>query len=221
MKKFYTVIHVETRPQTLINADYAWSNGADGIFLINHSIDTERLLEIYQAVRTHYPDKWIGLNFLGTDAGEAMQLLPSDADGLWTDNAEIDEAGPNIIPQKRYDNFKKAHPRCTYFGGVAFKYQRHVAELELAAEKAQQCMDAICTSGLMTGVAADIEKIKRLASAKGEKPLALASGITPENVTDFLPYVDHFLVATGISRSFCMLDPDKVKLLADKIKAFS
>ena len=82
-------------------------------------------------------------------------------------------------------------------------------------------MDVICTSGPATGLAADIEKIQRLYSARGEKTLALASGITPENVSEYLPCADHFLVATGISRSFYMLDPEKVKLLADKIKAFS
>ena len=221
MKKFYTVLHVATRPQALINAAYAYSNGADGIFLINHSIDTEYLLEIYLAVRAHYPDKWIGLNFLGMDADEAMQFLPSDADGLWTDNAAIDETGTNIAPQKWYEAFKKAHPRCTYFGGVAFKYQRRVDELELAAEKARPCMDVICTSGPATGLAADIEKIQRLYSARGEKTLALASGITPENVSEYLPCADHFLVATGISSSFYMLDPGKVKLLADKIKEYN
>ena len=37
-KTFYPVIHVETLQQTLINAGYAYANGADGIFLINHAI---------------------------------------------------------------------------------------------------------------------------------------------------------------------------------------
>ena len=41
------------------------------------------------------PDKWIGLNFLGLDAEEAMLDTPEDANGLWTDNAEIDEFGEN------------------------------------------------------------------------------------------------------------------------------
>ena len=221
MKQFYVVIHVETLQQTLINADYAYTNGADGIFLINHAISTDYLLDIYQEVRKKYPDNWIGLNFLGLKAEDAMLVTPADADGLWVDNAEIDELGNNIAPWEWYVHFKKTHAKCTYFGGVAFKYQRHVEELEAAAEKAQGCMDVICTSGNETGTAADLKKIKRLSSEKGKKLLALASGATPENVNDFLPYVDCFLVATGISRSFRMLDPARVKLFAGKIKEYN
>ena len=222
MKKlFYTVIHVEDLEQTLINADYAYSNGADGIFLINHAVSTGMLLNIYQNVRKKYLHNWIGLNFLGLDADEAMQILPEDADGLWTDNAEIDESGNNIFPWEWYVKFKKTHPESSYFGGVAFKYQRHVENLESAAEKAAACMDVICTSGAGTGVAASIEHVQRLSTAKGKRQLALASGVTPENIADFLPYADCFLVATGISKSFRMLDPDKVKELADKIKQYN
>ena len=36
-----------------------------------------------------------------------------------------------------------------------------------------------------------------------------------------MPYVDCFLVATGISRSFRMLDPARVKLFAGKIKEYN
>lgn len=56
---------------------------------------------------------------------------------------------------------------------------------------------------------------------KGNGPLALANGVTPENIDSFLPYADCFLVATGVSRSFRMLDPRKVKLLAEKIRAYN
>lgn len=222
MKKlFYAVIHVEDLEQTLINADYAYTNGADGIFLINHAVSTQSLLDIYQEVRKVYPNRWIGLNFLGLDAEEAMFATPTDANGLWTDNAEIDELGENIAPWEWFMNFYDTHPQCTYFGGVAFKYQRRVAELECAAEKSVACMDVICTSGPGTGIAADVEHVRQLAAGKGKMPLALASGVTPENIADFLPYTDCFLVATGISKTFRMLDPGKVKELAEKVKAYN
>ena len=56
---------------------------------------------------------------------------------------------------------------------------------------------------------------------KGNRPLALASGVTPENIDTFLPYAHCFLAATGVSRSFRMLAPEKVKLLAEKIRAYN
>ena len=50
-------------------------------------------------------------------------------------------------------------------------------------------------------------------------PLAIASGITPENVGDFLPYASAFLVATGISRNFHDLDPRRVARLVGVVRA--
>ncbi|MCD8309993.1 MAG: hypothetical protein LUB83_02070 [Prevotellaceae bacterium] len=50
--------------------------------------------------------------------------------------------------------------------------------------------------------------------------LAIASGITPQNVTDYLPYVDYYLVATGISDSFTEINPDKLRQLLANVKAW-
>jgi predicted TIM-barrel enzyme len=46
----------------------------------------------------------------------------------------------------------------------------------------------------------------------------LPSGITPDNVTDYLPYADAFFVATGVSGSFTELDPGKVLELVRKVR---
>ena len=51
----------------------------------------------------------------------------------------------------------------------------------------------------------------------GPERLAIASGVTPDNIGDYLPYVDHFLVASGISQDFHTLDPAKVRALAEAI----
>jgi phosphoribosylanthranilate isomerase len=47
--------------------------------------------------------------------------------------------------------------------------------------------------------------------------LALASGITEDNVRTYLPDVQVFLVGTGIESAFGVLDATKVKRLADII----
>ena len=61
---------------------------------------------------------------------------------------------------------------------------------------------------------------RRMRQALGTFPLALASGVTPENVTDYLPFVDCFLVATGISKSFTELDPAKVTGLVENVRGY-
>jgi predicted TIM-barrel enzyme len=79
-------------------------------------------------------------------------------------------------------------------------------------------MDVITTSGMATGSAPAVEKIRSMREAIGKHPLAIASGMTPENVSQFMPYADAFLVATGISKSSYELDPAKV---AAFVKAIS
>jgi predicted TIM-barrel enzyme len=79
-------------------------------------------------------------------------------------------------------------------------------------------MDVVTTSGDGTGIAADIKKVSDMKSYIKDTPLGIASGITIENVDQYLPYVDAFLVATGISKTFTELDADKVKSLRLKIE---
>ncbi len=107
------------------------------------------------------------------------------------------------------------------FGGVAFKYQREVNDVARAAAIAVEYMDVVTTSGPGTGRAADAHKLQRMKSVMGEATLALASGVTPENVTLYLPHVDCLMVATGISASFNELDPHQVDRLVQTVRRFS
>jgi predicted TIM-barrel enzyme len=75
-------------------------------------------------------------------------------------------------------------------------------------------MDVVCTSGPGTGKAADVSKVVAMREAVGTAgAIALASGVTAENVSIYLPYVDAFLVGTGIEARFGVLDPAKLAAL--------
>ncbi len=143
---------------------------------------------------------------------------------MWSDNAYIMES-------EEYQRFaspiwtliRDAGWKGTYFGGVAFKGQRKVRPEHLgqAAQKATAFMDVVTTSGPGTGVAADIDKVRVMKEALGSFPLALASGVTPDNVGDYLPYVDCFLVATGISDDFEHLNPVLTRRLVDRVRTYA
>jgi len=107
-----------------------------------------------------------------------------------------------------------------YFGGVAFKYQRSVDDLQMAASTARDYMSVVTTSGPGTGAAARVEKIRTMKLGLRDYPLAIASGITPDNVGDYLPYSDCYLVATGISRSFEDLDPLLTRRLVEIVRVY-
>ncbi|MEK9710633.1 MAG: adenine phosphoribosyltransferase, partial [Alphaproteobacteria bacterium] len=82
------------------------------------------------------------------------------------------------------------------------------------AEIAGGFMDVGTTSGIATGNAADISKITTFRAALPDTPIALASGITPDNAAEYA-MVDCFMVATGINITddFYNIDPEKLGLL--------
>ena len=214
---FLAVIHVQNRDQMLRNVDIARKNGADGVFLINHDIDSSQLLYCYEEARKRHPSWWIGLNILGLSAGDAQKLLPEDASGLWTDYAGVTDEG-NV---QEASNFHKIDTqwRGLYFGGVAFKYQSPVTDFEKVARYAIEYVDVITTSGEATGSAPPLEKIITMRKGAGVHPLAIASGMTPENVSAYLPYVDCFLVATGISDSHTELNATRTKEFSRRVNS--
>lgn len=215
------VIHVESESQALSNAGLAFAGGADGVFLINHSIHSESLLEVHAVVADRYRNCWIGVNCLDLRPKDVFRRIPERVDGVWADNARIDESSDEQPDaQAALDAQRDAASTALYFGGVAFKYQRHVEDLTSAAQKAAQFMDVVTTSGPGTGRAAHVEKIRVMKEALGDFPLAIASGITPDNVEDYLPHSDCYLVATGISQSFTALDPELLQRLISRVRDY-
>ena len=214
------VIHVEEEAQALHETRVARETDCDGVFLINHDVSSEELLDIHGVVAEAFPDWWIGVNCLGRLPAQVFEEITNEVGGVWADNAGIDErvadqseAAHNLSVQRR------TGWKGLYFGGVAFKYQRQVEDLTVATQMAARYMDVVTTSGPGTGQSASVEKIARMKSALESSPLAIASGITPENISDYLPHADCFLVATGISKSWREFDPVKIKALVKAVRS--
>lgn len=202
LKRFFPVIHCvcpfEKRGtgHALRNAHIAFENFADGVFLIGHVLEYQALCFIYEHVRKQFPESWVGINFLDIAARKDWRLLVqlakrySDLNAIWIDN----------LPDTRLD----INPRIEMFGGVAFKYiDPHLRGEGLVAEchRAKQLVDVITTSGSATGSPPDVAKLAEIRDAIGNQTrLALASGVTRENVAGFLPTVDTFLVASSITK---------------------
>lgn len=215
----YPVIHVEDKGQAIKNTLIAKKTGCDGVFLINHKIDPETLLEIHAQVAKAVPDWWIGINCLGFTPRRMFQHATPEMSGIWVDNAGIEERS---LTQVESDNIKRYREESEwkgiYFGGVAFKYQREVKNLETACRIAMKYVDVVTTSGPGTAQAAAVNKIQRMKNALGEWPLAIASGITIDNIESYLDKATHFLVASGINESWAHLDKKLVRQLVEKIR---
>lgn len=219
-KVLLPVIHVESLRQVICNISTAISARADGVFLINHRIHNFTLGEIYKFVKNTYGDLWIGINFLDLYLEKAAEKAASlNADGFWTDNAGFYEDGVARVQASKKDLFDDEWEGL-YFGGVAFKYQKEVSNFKRVTELADGKMDVITTSGEKTGSAPTISKIRDMSEAASVSSLGIASGITSENVRDFLPFCDCFLVSTGISLDYANLDLEKTKILSEVIHSW-
>ena len=208
--RIYPVIRVETEAQALAQAAIAYAHPVDGAFLIDHDGDHDRLARCIAVVRGCFPDRFLGANLVRTGGVDALALLgrafPSGVplDALWTDDAgvrinapaSIEPAGLTSGELHRETGWQGLH-----FGGVAFKYQAPVPDDDLPAlgELARDLVDVPTTSGPGTGQRIATERLRLLRRGLGGHPLALASGVTPENAHEVVPFVDHILVSTGIS----------------------
>jgi predicted TIM-barrel enzyme len=133
-------------------------------------------------------------------------------DGLWADKSGVTDMYVSQGARQAWSYKRETAWDGEYFGGVAFKYQEPVNDVALAAKKANEYMDVVTTSGVATGSAPDLDKIRWMSTEANR--LAIASGLTPENIGEFVEWASDFLVATGISKNFHELDPDKAKAFA-------
>lgn len=218
----FPVVHAASQDQVLRNVEIAVEAWCHGVFLINHAVDSAELLRFHAAARERFPRTWIGVN--------CLDRLPTwvgphhEVRGLWTDNARVDERKDEQKDAQRIWDELRAVSKWEglHFGGVAFKGQRKVRPEHLAeaARKAIPFLDVVTTSGPGTGEAADVGKLRTMKEALGPHPLAVASGVTPDNILDHAPHVDAVLVASGISRDFENLEPDLVRRLVGEAASF-
>lgn len=220
------VIHVLDKAQALSNIAKAVRLGAPGIFLINHDFPVDQFLPILRQARAECPDVWLGVNFLAQPGRVAFPILgrlqsegcPIDA--YWADDACLDERQPSQTEAEAIAAIRAASGwQGMYFGGVCFKKQRPVDPSlnEYSARLALPFMDVVTTSGVATGQATDLTKIADFRRGLGRAPLAIASGVTPDNAPSYAADVDCFLVATGINHrgDFYNIDPARLAALLD------
>ncbi len=94
------------------------------------------------------------------------------------------------------------------------KYQPKEKDFSHSCAAASLLHDVCTTSGPGTGMAASIDKIANIRGAIGpDKPLAIASGVSAENIGSYKEYIDYALVSTSITGSGEMIDPKKLELL--------
>lgn len=207
--KTYPVIHFLNRQLALSEVGVARDAGADGVFLISHQGDDATLIDVAQQARDAHPGFPIGINLLSRSAEDAVHATV--AHGLpmvWADDMGVSSAG---LSQEgvRLAALACSYPGLMFFASVAFKYQAPEPRPDEAARQALAAGFLPTTSGAGTGQAPDVGKVASMSAAAGGL-LAVASGMTPENIATFAPYLSHCLVATGIGHDEHRIDFEKL-----------
>lgn len=190
------VIHPVDPQSAMHSIAVAVRADADGIFLINQGMSSRSVLELATITREAYPDLWIGMNLLGHSPLSTLDDVEGrDLDAIWEDLAINEATGPT-----RED--------------ILFR------DLPSLLEVVVDFVDVVTTSGPGTGMAADKRKLQGFRALLGDHSLALASGVTVENVEEYLPYVDAYIVGTGIEEELGVLDLALTAELADRIHSW-
>lgn len=215
--KIIPVIHHETEDLTIKNSKLCFKNNVYGIFIISMDGKNNGLSALARRIKNEFPTLKVGVNHLGYQALESIyEGLNYSLDMIWSDEPIVTGSFINEEAIKIEQEIKNSS--LMFFNSVAFKYQKEEFFIEEAVKNSKKLGFIPTTSGKATGLAADIEKIYKMKNALGNYPLAIASGLTPENIQEYTEVIDYGLASTGISKSFYEFDEIKLKELLEKCK---
>lgn len=206
------MVHTKSEKGVWSSIESALKADVDGVFLINQCMSWEEIGDLIRVIRREAPGLWVGANFLGCSITETLQRYGDVLDGLWTDSSTGVRSTEVLSKWREKGGL--------WFGGVCFKYQADengdLAYIKRECQRVESIMDVVTTSGVGTGEAASLLKVADFRLALGSRPLAIASGVTIDNVKDY-SNVDAFLVATGVEKSFGVFDDRKLRTLSSLI----
>lgn len=191
------VIHMINENQVLTNVKTCLSCGVEKVFIINHQSSSEELIRCAKRVKETYPKLWVGINMLDKFIEDAI-LYEFGFDGLWCDQSI------------KLEDYKHRKFEGMLFTGLAFKYQPQPKDIELACKESILTSDVSTTSGPGTGRAANIAKILELREHLGDHPMAIASGVSVDNVDLYKGIVNYLLVASSITSASEVIYKDKL-----------
>lgn len=211
------VIHHLNSITTISEAEIAFECGATGVFLISHNGEDMDLLPLAAAIKGRF-NKYVGVNLLRHSAAEALDYTAVfGLDAMWTDYPGVTSTG--MTSEGAYLRTLSQNSNIDVYASVAFKYQPIDENPPQAATLAQGAGWIPTTSGAGTGQAPNVDKIKAMSEAT-EGWLAIASGMSPENVANYAPYLSHILVSTGVSSDAYHFNKLKLKHFISIINAF-
>lgn len=223
--RIMAVIHHRDDATSHANAALAAAKGCHGVFFIHMQARDALIDAPAVAAKRAFPELIVGTNRLSTHPCAALRRdVELGLDATWCDNPGVYSHSVEPLAltiADELDRIRRTNPDHLYFGSVAFKTQSEDPDPPAAAVAAADLGWIATTSGVATGSAPDPEKLRSMKAALGDRPLAVASGVDPDNVTVLGPHLDWVLVATGVSKDFYSFDPDRLGRLVRRANELS
>lgn len=198
----------------LANADAVVDGGGDMIVLINSRCELALYERVIAAVRTKHPRFPLGLSALSygpSNLTEGFRLAKKfSAQMVWTEVApgeafeyEEDDGryvpGVTTPPELAYQA-QQAQPSVFHSSGVHMKYTRSTdgKSFEDSLRSALGRVDGINITGPKTAVLAEVEHVQKARRVVGRYPMGLASGVSVENISSVIPFIDYAIVGTSL-----------------------
>jgi len=213
----------------LVDADAVVQGGGDAIVLINSRTKMPLYERVIAAVRNRYPDFPIAISALDygpNNLTEGFRLAQKfNAQVVWCEVApdepfEYEDDNNTYVKGTTTErNFalkvqKDTKPDAMHVAGVHMKYTRPLNDMSFpdAVKNALGAMDGINVTGPKTGVLADVKRIETAKQAAEGYPLGLASGVSVDNITPVMPFIDYAIVGTSLKE-----DHDKLRTSREKV----
>ena len=169
----------------------------------------------------------LGFNVLRNDACAALALCAVCGGAFIRVNvhtgAMLTDQG--LIEGNAYDTLRyrqRICPQAQIFADVHVKHAVPLGNwtIEDAARDTVErgLVDALIVSGAGTGLATDLADVKRVRRICPATKILLGSGVTLENVRDFLPAADGFIVASSLKVAGRLSNPVDAKRVAALVR---
>jgi membrane complex biogenesis BtpA family protein len=173
----------------------------------------------------------IGFNVLRNDACAALALCAACEGSFVRVNVHtgVMVTDQGVLEGQAYETLRYRRQICSETLIFADVHVKHAVPLgaQSIAQSARDTFerglaDALIVSGTGTGLAADVAEVQAVGAACPAAKLLLGSGVTLENIRQYLPLADGFIVGTSLKRHgriFEPVDPARVAALARALKS--
>jgi len=201
---FLPVIQVRDRRQALKDVHTAMEYGAHGVFLGSDYLSPIQLVSAFRYLQRECRGVWIGLSLRGLGPIQAIMTLPQHAQGILLDSTS--ERIQQVVQQKKIDWNGKVFTKP--FDQSLNSLQQYVSFTDVVVVEAPALLSMILQG--------TIHAWRQLFA---EKPLAVFGDITPQSIDVFLPHATHFLVTDGVQDALGDLSPERLSLIAEKVRS--